>query len=80
VVLTQGTEFEVSLSEFKPVASNVPSELSTLEAAARSHIRRALEETNWVVGGANGAAARLGMKRTTLQARMRKLGIERGRS
>jgi formate hydrogenlyase transcriptional activator len=51
-----------------------------LEAAEREHIMRALEEANWVVGGTNGAAARLGMKRTTLQSRMQKLGLERGKS
>ena len=49
----------------------------TLESAEREHILRALNETNWVLGGANGAAARLGMKRTTLQSRMKKLGISR---
>jgi len=38
---------------------------------------RALRETNWVVGGANGAAARLALKRTTLISRMKKLGINR---
>ena len=43
----------------------------------REHILRILGETNWIVGGPNGAAARLGMKRTTLQARMRKLNIAR---
>jgi formate hydrogenlyase transcriptional activator len=41
------------------------------------HIRRALEESNWLVGGPSGAAARLGMKRTTLQSKMAKLGIDR---
>jgi len=39
---------------------------------------RTLRETNWVLGGPHGAAARLGLKRTTLQSRMRKLGIRRG--
>ena len=38
---------------------------------------RALRETAWVIGGPAGAAARLGMKRTTLQSRIRKLGITR---
>jgi formate hydrogenlyase transcriptional activator len=38
---------------------------------------RALRESNWVIGGDAGAATRLGMKRTTLQSRMRKLGIAR---
>jgi len=49
----------------------------TLEAAERRHILAVLESSRWVVGGANGAAARLGMKRSTLQFRMRKLGIAR---
>jgi formate hydrogenlyase transcriptional activator len=49
----------------------------TLEAAEREHILRALRDTNWVIAGPSGAAARLGMKRTTLQSRMAKLGISR---
>jgi formate hydrogenlyase transcriptional activator len=48
-----------------------------LEAAEREHILRVLRETNWVIGGSSGAAARLGMKRTTLQSKMRKLEISR---
>jgi formate hydrogenlyase transcriptional activator len=47
----------------------------TLAAADRRHIIAALEKANWVIAGPNGAAARLGIKRTTLQFRMRKLGI-----
>lgn len=47
----------------------------TLEAAEREHILRALRETGWVIGGRHGAATRLGLKRTTLQSRMQKLGI-----
>jgi len=80
VVLTQGPDLEVSISELKPVASTAQANVSTLEAAERDHILRALEEAHWVVGGTNGAAARLGMKRTTLQSRMQKLGLERGKS
>jgi formate hydrogenlyase transcriptional activator len=49
----------------------------TLEAAEREHILRTLRETKWVIAGPDGAAARLGMKRTTLQSRMAKLGITR---
>ncbi len=49
----------------------------TLEDADRRHIIAALERTNWVIAGPNGAAARLGVKRSTLQFRMRKLGITR---
>ena len=50
----------------------------SLEAVAREHILRALDECNWVLGGPTGAAARLGLKRTSLQYRMAKLGIKRG--
>jgi formate hydrogenlyase transcriptional activator len=49
----------------------------TLEDAERDHIRKALEETRWVVAGPKGAAARLGIKRSTLYFRMQKLGISR---
>ena len=54
-----------------------PSQAQTLEDADRRHILAALESSNWVISGANGAAARLGLKRSTLQFRMRKLGIVR---
>ena len=49
-----------------------------LEETERRHILDALQQSNWVVAGGHGAAARLGMKRTTLQKRMHKLGIARG--
>jgi formate hydrogenlyase transcriptional activator len=49
----------------------------TLEDAERDHIRKTLEQTRWVVSGPNGAAARLGIKRSTLYFRMQKLGISR---
>jgi formate hydrogenlyase transcriptional activator len=49
----------------------------TLEEAERSHIRKMLERTRWVVAGPNGAAVRLGIKRSTLYFRMQKLGISR---
>src|ERR1700742_1798481 len=49
----------------------------TLEEAERAHILRTLKEVKWVVSGPNGAATRLGMNRSTLQFRMRKLGIVR---
>jgi formate hydrogenlyase transcriptional activator len=56
---------------------SAPSSISTLEDAERQHILRALRQTEWRIAGAKGAAVILGMKRTTLQARMRKLGIRR---
>jgi transcriptional regulator with GAF, ATPase, and Fis domain len=71
---------QLRLMLLKRVAPPAPAEVSTLEAAERQHILRALEEAHWVVGGANGAAARLGMKRTTLQSKMQKLGLERDKS
>ena len=81
VILSRGTELQLPLAELKQrtkapvtVSSNG---LETLEHAEREHIVRALGESKWVIGGARGAAARLGMKRTTLQSRMRKLGIDR---
>ena len=49
----------------------------TLEAAERAHILAILNETRWVLGGARGAALRLGMNRSTLQFRLKKLGIIR---
>jgi transcriptional regulator with GAF, ATPase, and Fis domain len=51
--------------------------LRTLEVAERKHILAVLEETGWVLGGPHGAAVRLGMKRSTLQFRLRKLGLTR---
>lgn len=50
---------------------------ATLADAERDHILRTLRETGWILGGPKGAAARLAMKRTTLQSKMKKLGIER---
>jgi formate hydrogenlyase transcriptional activator len=77
VILSRGPALHVPLPEGRlsgdaPAASPV-----TLEAAEREHILRTLRDTNWVIAGPNGAAARLGMKRTTLQSRMSKLGISR---
>jgi formate hydrogenlyase transcriptional activator len=54
-----------------------PAPVATLEEAERQHILRALRQTEWRIAGPKGAAAVLGMKRTTLQARMRKLNIRR---
>ena len=58
-------------------AANHTAQVSTLESAEREHIIRALNAANWVIGGPAGAAAKLGMKRTTLQSKMQKLGIAR---
>jgi formate hydrogenlyase transcriptional activator len=73
VILSPGPELRVPVAELKQ-PSEAPSNLS-LESAEREHIVRVLRETNGVVGGPRGAATRLGLKRTTLQSKMRKLGI-----
>jgi formate hydrogenlyase transcriptional activator len=81
VILSRGAELELSVSELqqqkKDDATGAPGSASTLEQADREHILRVLREVNWIIGGPEGAAARLGMKRTTLQSKMRKLGIAR---
>jgi formate hydrogenlyase transcriptional activator len=63
----------VSLTSSTSAAASI----ATLEHAERQHILRALRQTEWRIAGSKGAASILGMKRTTLQARMRKLGIRR---
>ena len=78
VILSPGPELQVPLSDLKP--RGVPEsaqEGETLEEAERKHILSILHDTNWVLGGPDGAAVRLGMKRSTLQFRMKKLGIFR---
>ncbi len=60
-----------------PAPNTTSSQPVTLEETQRQHILRVLRQTHWRISGPKGAAELLGMKRTTLQARMRKLGIER---
>ena len=82
LILSPGRTLEVPLDELGPRDPPVASEEkddATLQSVEREHILRALEEANWVLGGPKGAAARLGMKRTTLQYRMQRLGITRAR-
>ena len=75
VILSPGPALQVPLDDLKPVGRHAPASAITLVDAERKHIEGALRDTAWVVGGPKGAAVRLGMKRTTLQNRMRKLGI-----
>src|SRR5947199_1612395 len=77
VILTSGPALRVPTSEFQARTVAPFSVPGTLEATEREAILRALRETNWVLGGPRGAAARLGLKRTTLQSRIQKLGIDR---
>ncbi len=78
VILSQGPDLHVPLGELKAPTAAALNGAATLEAAEREHILRVLRETKWVIGGPSGAAARLGMKRTTLQSKIRKLGISHG--
>jgi formate hydrogenlyase transcriptional activator len=77
--LSRGSSLEIPLTELKRSTrvTTVTNNATTLEAVERDHILRVLSETRWVIGGPRGAAARLGMNRTTLNHRMRKLGISR---
>jgi formate hydrogenlyase transcriptional activator len=75
VILSPGAVLRPPLAELKNALQEPNSRLSTLEEAEREHVLRALRESNWVIAGPNGAAARLGMKRTTLAYRIRKLKI-----
>ncbi len=78
VILSKGPALRAPLSELQ-----VPEETSsqegdiTLEATEREHILRVLREAKGMIGGSDGAAARLGLKRTTLNSKLKKLGIKR---
>src|SRR2546425_7959012 len=74
MILSKGRTLEVPLAELERRRPRADHEdgASTLEDVERTHIRRVLGETNWMLGGPRGAAARLGMKRTTLQSLMRR--------
>jgi formate hydrogenlyase transcriptional activator len=80
VIISKGATLMVALDELKPdegLKTNHSREAlqQILSETERTQILRALERSNWVIAGPNGAAALLGIKRTTLQSRMQKLGI-----
>ena len=79
VILSPGSALHINVDDLKAAASAElpPGAAVTLADAEREHILGVLRETGWVVGGPKGAAARLGMKRSTLQKKMKKLGISR---
>jgi formate hydrogenlyase transcriptional activator len=86
VILSPGEELMAPLSELQMSQSatrpdrmlkDEPSKATALEDVEREHIMATLRETQWVLGGDNGAAARLGVPRTTLIYKMRRLGIPR---
>jgi formate hydrogenlyase transcriptional activator len=78
VILTQGPVLFAPLSELKVFSPDRSrSSGATLEAIERDYVLRILRQTRGIISGPGGAAARLGMKRTTLQSRIQKLGITR---
>jgi formate hydrogenlyase transcriptional activator len=79
VILSSGSVLEAPFESLTAAATTQAQEAVTLEEAERNHIRKILEQTRWVVSGPNGAAARLGIKRSTLYFRMQKLGISRSK-
>jgi formate hydrogenlyase transcriptional activator len=79
VIVTNGAALQVPVAELKSAVANIAanSPTITLHATEREHILKVLRDTKGVLAGPNGAASRLGLKRTTLQSKMKKLGIER---
>jgi formate hydrogenlyase transcriptional activator len=87
MILSPGKVLRPSLDELQPLPQETDlaggdenDHLTTLKDVEREHIIRALAATNWVLGGAKGAGARLGLARTTLIAKMQKLGITRAQA
>ena len=77
VILTTGPTLSAPLEDLKIPVGAEPPPAVTLRQAESSHILKILHETNWVLGGPRGAAIRLGLKRTTLVSKLRKLGLSR---
>jgi formate hydrogenlyase transcriptional activator len=77
VIVTSGHILQPPLASLRTAGEIGSVGAITLEDAERDHIIKILEQTRWVVSGPNGAAARLGVKRSTLYFRMQKLGISR---
>jgi len=77
VILSPGGVLRAPLAELEAVDEPAESKDSNLEAAEREHILRVLRECQGTIGGANGAAERLGLKRTTLNSKLKKLAIKR---
>jgi formate hydrogenlyase transcriptional activator len=77
VILTQGNVLQIQLNDLQASIPSSSPMAGTLEDVERQRILQALQETGAVIGGRNGAAARLGLKRTTLLSKMQRLGITR---
>jgi len=83
MILSPGTTLEIENAfpdHHRHTHTSSPTHTSqseNLEEVERAHIMKVLEECNWKIRGEKGAAERLGLKRTTLQSRMKRLGIQR---
>jgi formate hydrogenlyase transcriptional activator len=81
VILSTGPILKVPLNDLQVQSAPAGArKIETLEESERRHILDALDSADWVISGPNGAAVSLGLKRSTLQARMEKLGIRRARA
>ena len=87
VILSPGRVLLASLDELQPswgttdaVDTNKQMDAATLKDVEREHIIKTLSATNWVIGGPEGAAARLGVPRTSLIGKMQRLGITRAQA
>jgi formate hydrogenlyase transcriptional activator len=79
VILTLGSVLVAPLSELQTISPIEPIIDETLEAADREHILKVMQDCHGQIGGSKGAAARSGMKRTTLQSKLKRLGINPAR-
>jgi formate hydrogenlyase transcriptional activator len=79
VILSTGARLTLPPCRVEPAPQSPPKEPETLKGVERAFIARVVEEANWVIGGPRGAAARLGLKRTTLLSLMKRLGLSRPR-
>lgn len=77
VILSTGSDLMIPLSELTPLTTPAYDSVVTLEDAEREHILKVLRDSKWTLSGPAGAAAKLGMKRTTLHSKMKRLGIVR---
>jgi formate hydrogenlyase transcriptional activator len=77
VILTEGTALRAPLADLQAESPDSGADEHSLEGAEREHIVRVLRETRGMISGPTGAAKRLGLKRTTLQSKMQRLGIAR---
>jgi len=76
VIISRSPVFQPDLDQILHRGTRIRTNRQTLHDATRNHILQSLDEVKWVVGGQHGAATRLGIPRTTLIAKMRRLGIE----